>query len=155
MKRFCRDTRGSTPLWAAFITVILCMFSVLTYTGATLYSAYRTAQTELERAASISIDMNMENRNVRDLVMDIPQESTLADLENNLSLSGLTRDADGAWKRFSGEQLVYEFKNLHAEANDDVMEVSGEFVLPLPWAIGNQMKIAVPISFQTKVIYLD
>jgi hypothetical protein len=155
MKKFIKDTHGSATLWAAFIAIVLCMLSVVAYTGATLYSAYRTAQTELERAASISVDRNMENRNVRDLVLGIPQEPVLADFENYVELSGWEQAADGSWKRFNGERLVCELRNLTIEVHDDVMNVFGVFVLHLPWTVGTRTDVEIPMSVRTKVIYLD
>jgi hypothetical protein len=155
VNRFAKDTRGSAPLWAAFITVVLCMLSVLAYTGATLFSAYRSAQTELERAVSISVDVNMKNRYVRDLVLDIPQEPVLTVLGNNLESSGWEKGADGTWKRFDDTHLVYALRGVNAEVHGDLLDVSAVFVLPLPWAIGSRTEVQIPVSFYTKVIYLN
>lgn len=155
MRGFFRDTRGSASLWAAFIVIMLCMLSVVAYTGATLYSAYRTAQTDLERAANISVDMNMENRNVRDLILDIPQEPVLSSLENNLGLSGWTKDASGTWERVHGERLVYELRDLSAVVHDGLLDVTAVFTMPLPWAVGSLTDVEIPIAVRCKVLYLD
>lgn len=155
MKRFIREENGSAPIWAAFIILFLFTFSFVVYAGVTLYSKYQTCETELERAAVVTVDKNMENRNVRDLNLNIPQQPALADLENNLALSGFAQGPDRTWKKYKNDKLLYELRNLNITVNDEWMELSGLFVMPLPWAIGGQSEVAIPIAARVKVIFLN
>jgi len=155
MKRLIKDTRGSTSLLAAFLAAVLCILAVVVYAGVMVYSNYQTARTDLERAAIVSIDRNMLNQNVRDLEFNIPRDAALADFENNLALSGLERGADGTWQRLNGDKLVYEFWKLNATVRGEWLDVTGVFVMPVPWSFGDMTEVTIPISVRSKVLYLD
>lgn len=155
MKRFIREENGSAPIWAAFLILILFTFSFVVYAGVTVYSKYQACEIELERAAVVTVDKNMENRNVRDLNFNIPQQPALADLENNLVLSGFAQGPNRTWKKYGNEKLLYELRSLNINVHDERVELSGLFVMPLPWTIGGQTEIAIPISARSKVIFLE
>lgn len=155
MKRFIRDKRGSTPLWAAFAILILVTLSIVVYSGVTVYAKYMACETELERAAVIAVDKNMENRNVRDVNIDIPRQPAQADLENNLTASGFVKSAGQSWKKFEDDKLIYEIRNLTVTVDDELMKLSGLFVMPLPWKVGGQTEISIPITARSRVLFLD
>lgn len=155
MKGFINEKNGSAPIWTAFLILILFTLSIVVYSAVTVYTKYQTCETELERAAIVTVDKNMENRNVRDLNLLIPQQPALADLQNNLILSGLAQSSGGTWKKFEEEKLLYELRDLNVIVQDEWVELSGLFVMPLPWGIGEQREIAIPIAARSKVIFLD
>ena len=86
----------------------------------------------------------MLNPNVRDLEFNIPQDAALADFENNLTSSGLERGAEGTWQRFNDRALVYEFRELNAIVHGEWLDVSGEFVMPVPWPFGDVTEVSIP-----------
>jgi hypothetical protein len=153
--KIIKDTRGSAPLWAAFIAFVLCILAIVAYTGATLYSKYQAAQTELERAANISIDRNMVNSNVRDLLLDIPAVPTLVEFEDNLADAGWEQVSDGAWDKRVDGKLIYAVRGLDADVHDRYLDISCSLVLPLPWAMGNFSEVEIPMAVRSEVLYLN
>ena len=134
---------------------VLCILAVVIYAVMMIYSNYLTARTDLERAAIVSIDRNMLNPNVRDLEFNIPQGEALADFENNLNLSGLEQSGDTTWQRFNGEKSIYEFRELNPTIHEEWLDVSGVFVMPVPWSFGELTEVSIPITVHSKVLYLD
>jgi hypothetical protein len=96
MRRFLQDTRGSAILWTLFLILILFTLSFVVYTGTTIYAKYQTCETELERAALVTVDAGLLNANVRDMQLDIPANIAQSLLESNLTEAGWTRE-DGRW----------------------------------------------------------
>lgn len=155
MKRLIKDTRGSTSLLAAFLAAVLCILAVVVYAGMMVYSNYQTARTDLERAAIVSIDKNMLNPNVRDLEFNIPENTALEAFESNLTLSGFELGADGVWQRVNDQTLVYEFRELNPMVHGEWLDVTGVFVMPVPWSFGDMTEVTIPITVRSKVLYLD
>lgn len=155
MKRFFQDTRGSALIWAAFALLILFTLSFVVYTGLMVYTKYSACETELERAAVIAVDMNMENSNIRDVYINIPKQPALTDLENNLIAAGLVQSSSHAWKKLEDDELLYEIRSLNVTVHDEWVELSGLFSMPLPWTIGGQTEISIPIAVRSRVIFLD
>ena len=155
MKRFIKDTQGSTSLLAAFLAAALCILAVVVYAGAMVYSNYQTARTDLERAAIVSIDKNMLNPNVRDLEFNIPENTALAEFENNLTLIGLDQESNGTWQRFNDQALVYEFQDLSPSVHGEWLDVTGVFVMSVLWSFGDITEVSIPITVRSKVLYLD
>jgi len=155
MKQIIQDTRGSTSIFATFLAAVLCTLAVVVYAGAMVYSNYQTARTDLERAAIVSIDKNMLNPNVRDLEFNIPEYAALAEFENNLTLSGFEQEADGTWQKVSDQKLIYEFRDLSPMVHGEWLDVTGVFVMPVPWSFGDMTEVTIPISVRSKVLYLD
>jgi len=155
MKRFIKDTRGSTSLLAAFLAAVLCILALVVYAGAMVFSNYQTARTDLERAAIVSIDKNMLNPNVRDLEFNIPENAALAEFEHNITLIGLELGTDGTWQRFNDQVLIYKFRDLNSIVNGEWLNVNGVFVMPVPWSLGDMTEVSIPISVQSKVLHLD
>ena len=154
MKKFISDTRGSSTLLSAFMVLVLCLIAVVVYSIMMVYTNYQTARTELERAAIITVDENMLNPNVRDLELDIPQKA-LEDIENNLISSGLYQKSEASWQKLNCETLVYELKDITVDVYDRCLDVSGKFVMPLPWPFGEYSEITIPITIRSRVLYLD
>ena len=155
MKRFVRDTRGSTPIWAAFIILILITLSFVVYAGVTVYTNYMTCETEVERAAVIAVDSNMENQNVRDVNTDIPVQPTQSDVESNLAAAGFMKSGSQSWKKYKGDKLLYEIRNLTVTVENEQMKLSGLFVMPLPWTVGGQTEVEIPITVRSRILFLE
>jgi hypothetical protein len=155
MKKFIKDTRGSAPLWAAFIAIILCMLSVVAYSGAAIFSKYQTAQTELERTANISIDHSLINSNVRDLLLDIPTAGSIQALENNMVQVGYIKDSDGDWVRSEGSKTYYSLKDLQVTVSGELLNIAATVSMPLPWDVGGIAFVNLPIHVESKVLYIN
>jgi hypothetical protein len=155
MRRFVQDTRGNASLWAAFIAIILCMLSVVAYTGATLYSTYQTAQTELERAANISVDACLINANVRDLLLNIPAADSTQDVNENLVQEGYAQGSDGDWERMENGKICYSLKDLQITVSGEMLNITATVSIPLPWVVGNISSVNIPIHVESKVLYID
>lgn len=155
MKHFVRDMRGSTPIWAAFAILILFTLSFVVYAGLTVYTNYMTCETELERATVIAVDSNMENENVRDVNIGIPVQPTQADLESNLAVADFIKSGSQSWKKYEGDKLLYEIKNLTITVENEQIELSGLFVMPLPWTVGGQNEVEIPITARSRILFLE
>jgi hypothetical protein len=154
MKRFVRDTHGSAPIWAAFAILILFTLSFVVYAGVTVYTKYMACETELERAAVIAVDSNMENKNVRDVNIDIPVQPTQTDVESNLAAAGFIKSGSQSWKKYKGDKLLYEIRNLTVTVENERMKLSGLFVMPLPWSVGGQTEVEIPITARSRILFL-
>ena len=154
MKKFIMATQGSVSLLSIFLVMILCVFSIVIYSVSMIYINYQMAHSELERAAIITVDENMFNRNVRDLEFDIPQ-TALADVEENLLSCGLYEEPGGTWKRASDGILVYELKDLNVTLHDECLDISVLFSMYLSWSIAEQTEVTLPITVRSKVLYIN
>jgi hypothetical protein len=85
MKRFWKDRKGSTPIWAAFLILILFTVSAVVYSAVMIYAKSQACETEVQRAATVTVDKNMENANVRDLILDVPAESAVESFYVNMT----------------------------------------------------------------------
>ena len=155
MTHFLHDTRGSASLLAAFLVVVLFLLAVVAYAGATVYSTYQSAQTELERAASFSVDASLVNANVRDLMLDIHEEDVVQQIYANLSSVGFVQGANSDWMRMEGEKTLYWLKNIQTMVSGRVLDVTATLAIPLPWTVGGFTRIELPISICVNVLYLD
>lgn len=155
MKRLVKDTRGSTPIWAAFAILILFTLSFVVYSGVMVYTNYMTCETELEHAAVIAVDSNMENENVRDVMIDIPVQPTQSDVDRNLAAVGFVKSGSQNWKKYDGDKLLYEIRNLTVTVENEQMKLSGLFVMPLPWTVGGQTEVEIPITVRSRILFLE
>lgn len=153
MKYYVKDTRGSTSLLAAFLAAALCMLAVAVYSGAMIYSNYQTAQTELERAISISVDTNLINANIRDLVLDIPEEEAVAALGNNLEEAGY-RYSEDVWQRIEDSNILFSLKDLQTVIDGDRMTITAIFSMTLPWG-AELPRVEIPLQVVSKVLYIE
>lgn len=155
MKRLVKDTRGSTPIWAAFAILILFTMSFVVYAGVMVYTNYMTCETELERAAVIAVDSNIENENIRDVMIDIPVQPTQSDVESNLAAAGFVKSGGQSWEKYKGDKLLYEIGNLTVTLENERMKLSGLFVMPLPWTVGGQTEVEIPITARSRILFLE
>jgi len=155
MRRFIHDTRGNSSLWAAYIAIILCMLSAVAYTGTTLYSTYQAAQTELERAANISVDSSLANKNVRDLLLDIPETDSLQALDDNLVQAGYVQESESNWVQTINGKIYYSLEDLQVSVAGEVLDITATVSMPLPWIVGNTTSVDLPIHVESRVLYIN
>ena len=154
MKRFWKDNTGSAPIWAAFLILILITLSVVVYSGVMIYAKYQACETEMQRAATITVDRNLFNANVRDLELDVPAVSAEDDFYDNLTQTGWTME-HGCWNRYEDRHLIYSLEDMTVEIEDQTMRISAALAIPLPWDIGGRLKVHIPVSVRSSVLYID
>lgn len=153
LRSLLHQNAGSAPLWAAFLAIILISFSLLIYTSMTLQANYRTAQTELERAASIALDVNLKNQNVRDLQTTPSIQDVQSKLILNFFSAGFTRNAEGNWQRKKGDKVLYLLEEWHLEMQGEQYILTGNLNISLPW--GPAVTVQIPFQTQVRVLFLD
>ncbi len=154
MKRFIREQIGSALLWPFFIILILITLTFAVYSGITVYAKYQACENELQQAAIISADKNMENAYVRDLLLDIPPESAESAFKDNLIKSGWTLK-DESWTKHVGEKTIYSLEDIQIEIEGRTMQINATFVMPLPWVIGDLTTVSIPMKMRASILYLD
>jgi ketosteroid isomerase-like protein len=155
VKRFLHDTRGNASLWAAFMMIILFLLGAAVYTAAGLYSTYQTAQTELDRVTNVSVDANLENANVRDLILNIPTDDAVQKVYDNLTSAGYVQNSEGDWVRMDDEKICYSLKDLQVSVSGEVLDITATFNMQLPWAAGVLTSVNIPIRAESRVLYHD
>ena len=148
-----RQKSGSAPLWTIFIAILLISFSLLIYTAMSLRSNYLQAQTELERAANVSIDINMQNQSVRDIQMKPDLPSIKASLEQNLVDLGYEKVSDTSWRMTKADKTIYLLKDLQLIQDQDQIHLQGELEISL--LAGEMATITVPIETNVQAIFID
>ncbi|HBG22477.1 MAG TPA: hypothetical protein DDW83_04380, partial [Peptococcaceae bacterium] len=87
--------------------------------------------------------------------ISIPKHPALTDLETNLVSAGFVQSSDQVWKKFEDNKLLYEIREMDVAVDDQWLELSGLYVMPLPWTIGKQTEVMIPIAIRSRVIFLD
>lgn len=154
MKKYSmKQKTGSAPLWTIFIAILLISFSLLIYTAMSLRSNYIQAQTELERAANVSININLQNQSVRDIQMKPDLSSVRSSLEQNLIDLGYIKQDNNTWLRKNDHKTIYTLENLTLGEDGDQVVLSGELNISL--LAGNVASIKIPISTKVQAIFID
>ena len=154
MKALIKEKNGSAPIWAAFLILILFTLSFVVYSAVTVYAKYQTCETELERAAIVTVDKSMINANVRDITLDIPALPVQTLLEDNLLDAGWARE-DGNWIKRDDGKIIYSLGDMTVEIEGKTMRIDAEFAMPLPWAIGGTNEIHIPMKVRSSVLYIE
>ena len=154
MKQFWKDSKGSAPIWAAFLILILFTVSAVVYSGVMIYAKYQTCETEVQRAATVTVDKNMENANVRDLVLDVPAESAVESFYVNMTETGWVLE-DRCWSRYKNDQLIYSLEDMAVDVEDKTVSISAVLAIPLPWDIGGIGKVRIPLNVRSSVLYIE
>jgi len=154
MKQFFKEQDGNALLWPLFIMLILMTLSVVVYSGITIYAQYQACENELQQAAIVSADMNMENANVRDLMLDISSDAALMDFKANLERSGW-RTEDNHWMKYESGKKMYSLEDVRIEITDEVIQIAGNCVIPLSWAIREETIVSIPMQVRASILYLD
>jgi hypothetical protein len=128
-----RKRKGSSPIWTIVIAVVLISFSLLIYTGMALQSNYRQAQMEIERAAHVSLNINLENKNVRDIAMGADLASVKQSLESNLIQIGYEKEDDHTWHRIHQDKIMYTLDDLILSSEGERIYLRGKLTSSLLW----------------------
>ena len=72
-----RDKRGSAYVMTAFLILLVCSLALVVYSVAITYNKYLQAQNDLERVLSVSVDEQLRNDHIRDLLVDVPNTCLL------------------------------------------------------------------------------
>lgn len=154
MKRFWKDNTGSALILAVFLILILMTLSAVVYAGATVYAKYQACETEVQRAATVTVDKNMLNANVRDLMLDVPAESAEESFYVSLTETGWTLE-DGSWNRYEDGKLIYSLEDMTVEIEGKSMSISATLAIPLPWVIGDLSIVRIPMNVRSSILYIE
>lgn len=144
--------KGISPIWTIVIATVLISFSLLIYTGMALQSNYRQAQMEIERAAHVSLNFNLENRNVRDIKMTADISSVQMSFEQNLIQIGYEKLGEQTWQRRHQDKVIYTLDQLILLPDHDRIELSGTLTMSLPW--GPQRSVEIPFNTSVQVLFI-
>jgi len=148
-----RQKTGSAPLWTIFIAIMLISFSLLIYTAMSLRNNYLQAQTELERAANISIDINLQNQSVRDIQITPDLPRIKASLEQNLVGFGYEKVSDTSWRMTKADKTIYLLKDLQLIQDQDQIHLQGELEISL--LAGDIATVTIPIETKVQAIFIE
>jgi hypothetical protein len=154
MKRIIKNNRGSAVIGAAFMILILCTLIFVICSGVTVYANYQTAENELQRALTVTVDQCMENATVRDLELDLPAGLLTELLKENMIRAGWILE-DNNWIKKDGEKRVYCLDSVEIKTEDQSMRLEGMFVMPIPWVIGEITEVRIPMQARVSVLYID
>jgi hypothetical protein len=119
-----------------------------------VYAKYQTCETELERAALVTVDAGLLNANVRDLQLDIPADVAQSLLEINLTDAGWALE-DGRWVKYDGDKLIYALEGAQLSAQEKTLQLEAMFVMPAPWAMSGVTEIRIPMTVLSSVLYIE
>ena len=153
-KGFIRNQDGSAILWTLFLILILFTLTAVIYMGVTVYAKYQTCETELQRAATVTVDTGLVNANVRALQLDVPEDAVQPLLEDNLTEAGWTRE-DGKWTKYDDGKLIYALEDIQVTAEGKTLCIDGTFVMPSPWELGGVAEIRIPLTVFSSALYIE
>lgn len=154
MKCFWKDNAGNAVVWAAFLMLILFVLSAVVYAGVTVYAQYQACETEVQRAATVTVDRNLLNANVRDLVLDVPDAATEESFYAGLVEAGWVLE-NGCWNRYEDRHTIYSLTDLSVDIESQTMRISATLDIPLPWGIGDISKVHLPMNIRSSVLYIE
>lgn len=148
-----RSKQGFSPVWTIVISIVLISFSLLIYTGMILQSNYRQAQAEIERAAHVSLNASLENRDVRDINMAADIISVQLSFEQNLIQTGYEKTDEQTWQRINHDKIIFTLDHLILTPDHDRISLSGIIALPLIW--GPSSSIEIPFNTSVQVLFIN
>lgn len=154
LKHFARDNRGSANLWVAFCILIFFMLAAVLYNAHTLYSKYYAVEDELTRCASITMDSNIRNAKLRDVITDVQYQPVVSVLEQNLANRGWTREATG-WAKYENGRWAYRLTNMNTSVSGSNLHLTATVTIPLPWKMANQLTVQFPLDLYAKILYIN
>lgn len=154
LKRFARDNRGSANLWVAFCVLIFFMLAAVLYNAHTLYSKYYAVEDEMTRCASITMDSNIRNAKLRDVITDVQYQPVVSVLEQNLTDRGWTREATG-WAKYENGRWAYRLTNMNTSVSGSNLHLTATVTIPLPWKMANQLTVQFPLDLYAKILYIN
>lgn len=154
IRNFMKNTRGSAILWTLFLILIFFTLSFVVYSGVTVYAKYQTCETELQRAATVTVDAGLLNENVRDLQLDVPEDAVQSLLEDNLTESGWAQE-NGKWAKYDDGNLIYALEDIQITAEGKTLRIDGTFVMLSPWKLGSVTEISIPMTVLSSALYIE
>lgn len=154
MKHFIKDNTGSALIWTIFLILILITLSVVVYSGVTVYAKYQSCETEVQRAATVTVDKNMENANVRDLILDVPAESAVESFYSNMIDTGFILEG-GNWNRYKNDRPIYSLEDMTVDVENKTVSINATLAIPLPWDIGGMSEVSIPLNVRSSVLYIE
>lgn len=154
MKHFWKGNTGSALIWSVFIIVILMTLSAVVFAGMTVYSKYQDCETEVQRASIITVDTNMLNANVRDLILDVPAEYAEDSFYASLTEAGWTLE-NGCWNRYEDGKSIYSLEDMSVDVDGKTLSISATMAISLPWDIGDLSIVRLLINVRSSVLYID
>ena len=151
---FIKDTRGSAIIWTIFLILILFTLTFVVYTGVTVYAKYQTCETELQRAATVTVDVGLLNANVRDLQLDVSEDIAQSLLENSLTEAGWTQE-DESWVKYYDGKLINALEDMQVTAEGKTLRIDATFAMPSPWTVGGVTEICIPMTVLSSVLYIE
>lgn len=152
-KLLWRDRQGSAILWAIIIVIILMMIAAVLYNVFVLRSNYLSVRNELERCASVSLNSNVLNPNLRDMIIDVETAPVQTVLEGKLRASGWT-GSGGSWEKKSGARTVYRMTGMHIEISGSRLRLHATVQIPLPLGVENSLMVAYPVDIYARIRYI-
>ena len=154
LKRFARDNRGSAQMWVAFCILMFFMLAAVLYNAHALYSKYYAVEDELTRCASITLDSNIHNAKLRDVITDVQYQPVVNVLEQNLTDRGWTREANG-WAKYENGRWAYRLTSVSYNVSGSNLHLTGTLTIPLPWKLADQLTVQFPIDLYAKILYIN
>lgn len=154
MIRLIKDKKGSANLWAAFILLAMVMLAAVVYNGVVVYTKYQAAETELQRAATVTVDGSMKNAAVRDLILDIPAANAEELFFDNLRELGYVQSG-GDWVKRVDDKTVCTLTEIEVVTDGRSMTVTAVLSVPVLWETGSISAVRIPIQARTSVLYIQ
>ena len=154
MTKLIKDKKGSAYLWAALIMLAMVMLTAVIYNGVTVYTKYQSAETELQRAITVTVDGSIKNAAVRDLLLDVPVSDAEELFFDHLRELGYERGGTDWIKRVNGK-LVYTLTGLEVQTDGRVMEITAVLAIPMLWETDNTAVVRIPIQARAAVLYIE
>lgn len=148
-----RDNRGSAYVMTAFLILLVCSLALVVYSVAITYNKYIQAQNDLERVLSVSVDEQLRNDHIRDLLVDVPNTVPQA-VENNLKACGWSPDGTDWVKTLDGTER-YRLSDLQIALSGNDLMVRAKVSFPSPWSFGGIHHITIPLKTQVQVLYIE
>lgn len=104
----------------------------------------------MTRCAAITLDANVANTKLRDIVTDVEYQPALDVLETNLLSKGWAREGNGWTKgtvcRLTDMRVSVAGPNLHLSATINI---------PLPWAVNGTSVVRFPLDIYARILYIN
>jgi hypothetical protein len=154
MTRLIKDKKGSAHLWAIFILLAMVMLTAVIYNGVAVYTKYQSAETELQRAVTVTVDDSLQNAAVRDLVLDVLADDAEELLFDHLRELGYERSGADWTKRVDGK-TVYTLTGLTVQTDGRNMMITAVLAIPLLWETDSAAVVRIPIQAQSSILYIE
>ena len=141
-------------MWVIFCILIFFMLAAVLYNVHTLYSKYYAVQDELTRCASITLDSNIFNAKLRDVITDVEYQPVVDVLEQNLREKGWTQEAAG-WAKYENGRWAYRLTGMSTSVSGSNLHLAATVLVPLPWKIADRLTVQFPLELYARILYIN